>query len=199
MEKKDDAFDVKVSSDRTGNSEGIGLPTDSSIRPGENQFGAQSSSGTGNSAGGFGVTGASDFGGTSKAADSSFGIPSGTNLGSDIEFHECASCGERHVKGSDAQGFDKILSTVGLNDAAIEKMRASIENLDLDSYFNQAKEYLGDSATKAKQYAKDNKTLIGAALAVVAVGAGVLIAANRRSSSDQWVTPRIDDRDINRI
>jgi len=200
MEKKDNAFDVKVSSDRTGGSEGIGLPTGGSSRSGDSQFGAQSSSGTGNTtSGGFGVTDASDLGSSSgRTPGSPTGSAAGSNLGSTSEFHECATCGERHMKGAETQGFDKILTTVGINERAIEKMRESLENLDLDGYFSQAKEYLGESATKAKQYAKDNKAIIGTALALVAVGAGVLIAANRKGN-ESWVTPRIDDRDIDRV
>lgn len=200
MEEKDKAFGTNVSPDRPGSSEGIGMPTQGSTKPDSGSgFGAQSpssSAGTGDLASGFGVTEGSDLGGSSGR--SAGGLSTGDSLGSDIESHECSHCGSQHVKGSETQGFDKILNAVGINDQAIQKMRESLENLDLDSYFTQAKEYLGESATKAKSYAKDHKSIIGTALAVVAVGAGVLIAVNRKSG-DRWLTPRIDDRDINRV
>lgn len=191
MEKEDNAFNVQMSSDRPGSSEGIGLPSKSSGRSETgSEFGAQSpDSGSGLSGrpdAGFGVTDASDL--------SASGTSSDTKTTS-RESHECTHCGQSHVKGSDLQGFDKILGSVGINEQAIQKMRESLENLDLDGYFTQAKEYFGDSATKAKSFAKDHKAIIGAALAVVAVGAGVLIATKSKSG-DRFVTPRIDDRDM---
>lgn len=178
MEKNDDSSNLQSSSDRPGKSEGIGLPSQSS------------GSGVRQDAG-FGVTGAFD-GSASESGSARDNRKFATS-----ESHECTHCGQSHVKGSDLQGFDKILGTVGINDQAIQKMRESLENLDLDSYFAQAKEYFGDSATKAKNYAKDHKAIIGAALAVVAVGAGVLIATKSKSG-DRFVTPRIDERDIPR-
>jgi hypothetical protein len=199
MEKNDNAFNVQMSSDRPGSSEGIGLPSQSSGGSSTGtEFGAQNpspSSGLGNrSTAGFGVQEGSDRSalGTGPAAESQSGLES------DAQYHECAHCGHTHMKQTEMQGFDKILGTVGLNEEAIRKMRESLENLDLDGYFTQAKEYFGESAEKAKNYAKDHKkAVIGAALAIVAVGAGVLIASKSRSS-DKFVTPRIDERDLPR-
>lgn len=197
MEKNDNAFNVQMSSDKPGNSEGIGLPSQSSGGSSTGgEFGTPSpspSSGLGNrSAAGFGVQEGSDrsASGTGSGAAS---LQSG--LESDNQYHECAHCGHSHTKQTETQGFDKILGTVGLNEEAIRKMRESLENLDLDGYFAQAKEYLGGSAEKAKNYAKDHKAVIGAALAIVAVGAGVLIASKSKGS-DKFVTPRIDERDL---
>lgn len=198
MEKNDNAFNVQMSSDKPGNSEGIGMPTRSSgSSSAGREFGAQSptsSSGRTDQPGSaFGVTGATDP--AAPGASSATGTPK-SGLESAAEYHECAHCGQTHLlQPTETQGFDKILGSVGLNEQAIRKMRESLENLDLDSYFAQAKEYLGESATKAKNYAKDHKAVIGAALAVVAVGAGVLIAAKSKSG-DKFVTPRIDERDI---
>lgn len=197
MDSKDKTFDSGTG--RPGSSEGIGLPAEGSSRPAGGALGARSatsSMSTDQPKEGFGVTGASDLGGALTGSGSATGI-SGSGK-TDADYHECSTCGERHLRGADAQGFDKILSTVGLNDKAIEKMRESLENLDFDSYFTQAREYLGESASRVKTYAKDHKTVIGTALAVVAVGAGVLIAAKRRGN-EQWVTPRIEERDINRV
>ena len=203
MDSKDNTFDQKTGTGRPGSSEGIGLPTQGSSRSaGEGALGGQStisSMGTDQPKEGFGVTGASDLGGSLAGTGAATGgVSFAGKTGSEADYHECSSCGERHMRGADAQGFDKILSTVGLNDKAIEKMRESLENLDFDSYFTQAREYLGESASKVKTYAKDHKTVIGTALALVAVGAGVLIASKRRGS-EQWVTPRIEERDINRV
>ena len=93
--------------------------------------------------------------------------------------HACATCGQQHVSGEGA-GLDKLLKNVGLSDTAISAMHESLENVDLESYFNQAREYLKDSSTKARDFAKENKGTIAAAAAVVAAGAGLLIAINRK-------------------
>jgi hypothetical protein len=123
--------------------------------------------------------------GTSSApgtGESSTGSDISTNVRS-MESHTCTTCGEQHTPGSEAS-FEKLLGRLGLSEEAITRMRGSIENLDLESYFNQAKDYLGKQATKARDYAKDNKKVIAGALGVVAVAAGVLIAMKNRSGDD---------------
>jgi hypothetical protein len=82
-----------------------------------------------------------------------------------------------------------MLAKLGISDEAIAKMRSSLENLDFEAYFGQAKEYLTRNATKARDYAKENKKTVAAAVGAVALAAGVLIALKLRGDRNA------DDRD----
>jgi hypothetical protein len=98
-----------------------------------------------------------------------------------FETHTCPICGEEHVPAS-AAGLEKMLAKIVLSDEAIAKMRSSLENLDFEGYFNQAKDYVGKQSAKARDYAKDNKkTVAAAAVGAVAVAAGLLLARKLRN------------------
>jgi hypothetical protein len=106
------------------------------------------------------------------------------------ESHPCTTCGEQHIPGTTEAGFEAMLGKLGLSEDAIAKMRASLENLDFESYFNQAKEYLGRQTTKARDYTREHKAAVGAAIGAAAVAAGVLIALKIRGDKGAD-----DDRD----
>lgn len=123
----------------------------------------------------------------SNSGGNQFGITTGAPK---YEPHPCTTCGETHTAGTTEAGFENMLGRLGLSDEAIGKMRTSLENLDFEGYFNDAKKYLGKQATKARDYTKENKTVVAAAVGAVAVAAGVLIAL--RLKGDRVIE---DDRD----
>ena len=105
-----------------------------------------------------------------------------------FEPHACSNCGEQHIAPSEA-GLEKMLSKLGMSDDVIGKMRTSLENLDFEAYFAQAKDYMSRNATTARDYAKENKKTVAAAVGAVALAAGVLIALKMRGDRNA------DDRD----
>ena len=96
-----------------------------------------------------------------------------------FEPHACSTCGEQHIAPSEA-GLEKMLSKLGMSDEVIGRMRTSLENLDFEAYFAQARDYMSRNATRAKEYAKENKKTVAAAVGAVALAAGVLIALKMR-------------------
>lgn len=54
------------------------------------------------------------------------------------------------------------------------------ENTDVERYLTTAREYAQGNGDKAKEYAKENPGKVAAGVAVLAVGAGLLISALNR-------------------
>jgi hypothetical protein len=116
--------------------------------------------------------GNSGFGSTPATDD---GIGTGGSTGT------CDRCGKSlHGSGSNAAGLEQFLGRLGLSDDMIDNLRTSMANVDVDEYLNTARDYLRDHSGKAKEYAKENPGKIAAGMAVLAVGAGLLISALNR-------------------
>jgi len=62
----------------------------------------------------------------------------------------------------------------------ISNLKSSMQNVDVEEYLNTAREYLRSGSDKARTYAKDNPGKVAAGVAVLAVGAGLLISALNR-------------------
>ena len=79
------------------------------------------------------------------------------------------NCGQPlHTHGSVNRGLEQFLGRLGVTDA------------DVEQYINTAREYLQGNGEKAKEYAKENPGKVAAGVAVLAVGAGLLISAMNR-------------------
>lgn len=119
--------------------------------------------------GGFGTSSSSDLGGGSSGigntGSSSFGA---TNTGADI----CPTCGQ-----SKNSGLEQFLGRIGINEEMISNLKTSMQNVDIDEYLNTARDYLKTGSNKATSYAKENPGTVAAGVAVLAVGAGLLIRA----------------------
>ena len=116
--------------------------------------------------GGFGTSSGSDLGTAgSTSGSSSFGA---TNTGSDI----CPTCGQ-----SKNRGLEQFLGRIGISEEMISNLKTSMQNVDIDEYLNTARDYLKTGSTKATSYAKENPGTVAAGVAVLAVGAGLLIRA----------------------
>ncbi|HUP43941.1 MAG TPA: hypothetical protein VM779_00355 [Thermoanaerobaculia bacterium] len=96
----------------------------------------------------------------------------------------CAHCGQP-LGGN--RGIEEFLAKVGVTPEMINDLKASMQNVDIEEYLNHAKEYLrtaGDKVKpgveKAKTYTKEHPGKVAAGVAILAVGAGLLIGAINR-------------------
>lgn len=118
---------------------------------------------------GFGMSNNSDLGNTG------FGATSASDA-------ICPACGHNR----NAQGLEQFLGKLGINEEMIRNLRSSMDNVDVEEYLNTAREYLKtagdkvkDGSDKATRYAKDNPGKVAAGVAVLAVGAGLLLNSLR--------------------
>lgn len=114
---------------------------------------------------GFGTTSASDTG-----LSSSSGTSASTGAGT------CPSCGHSMQNS----GLEQFLGKLGISEDMINNLRSSMQNIDVDEYLNTARDYLRTSGEKAKTYTKENPGKIAAGVAVLAIGAGLLISTMNR-------------------
>src|SRR6476661_7623128 len=124
-----------------------------------------------NPTGGFNTTSASDRPGTSTPAKTGFGAATSSEV--------CAHCGQ--TIGQNA-GLEQFLGRIGISEDMINNLKTQMQNVDVEEYLNTAREYLKtasdkvkDGSDKATRFAKDNPGRVAAGVAVLAVGAGLLI------------------------
>lgn len=101
----------------------------------------------------------------------------GTTTASEV----CSHCGQA-IGGNRA--FEQLLGRLGISDEMISTLKSSLQNVDFEEYLDTAREYLrgtGDkiklTSDKATNYAKENPGKVAAGVAVLAVGAGLLISS----------------------
>ena len=82
----------------------------------------------------------------------------------------CPTCGQPTNRG-----VDQFFANLGLSDEVIDSLRASLQNVDIEEYLQSARAYLKESGAKATNFAKENPGKVAAAIAILAVGAGLLI------------------------
>lgn len=111
--------------------------------------------------------------------------PLGNNTGanttraSETGSGSCAHCGQPLNAGTN-RGLEQFLGRIGISDDMVNNLKNQFQNVDVDQYLNTAREYLSGSSNKAKDFAKDNPGKVAAGVAVLAVGAGLLISALNR-------------------
>ncbi|HEV8657197.1 MAG TPA: hypothetical protein VGS96_01100 [Thermoanaerobaculia bacterium] len=103
----------------------------------------------------------------------------GTTTSSEI----CEHCGQPLHQN---RGIEEFLGKIGISDEMIDNLKTQMQNVDVEEYLNTAREYLRNAsdkvkpaADKAKNYAKDNPGKVAAGVAVLAVGAGLLLNSLR--------------------
>jgi hypothetical protein len=87
----------------------------------------------------------------------------------------CASCGQPMNRG-----LEQFLGKLGITDEMIGNLKNQMQNVDVEEYLNTAREYLKTGGDKAKTFAKENPGKVAAGVAVLAVGAGLLLGALHR-------------------
>ena len=89
----------------------------------------------------------------------------------------CATCGQP-LGGN--RGLEQFLGKLGISDEMMNNLRSQMQNVDVEEYLNTARDYLRNGGDKATTYAKENPGKVAAGVAVLAVGAGLLISALNR-------------------
>ena len=120
--------------------------------------------------------------------DTGFGTRFGTARGSDFGGanapsastapHICPTCGATH--GGVNRGLDQFLGRLGISEEMVNNLKSSMQNVDVEEYLNTARDYLKNGSEKATTFAKENPGKVAAGVAVLAVGAGLLISALNR-------------------
>ena len=87
----------------------------------------------------------------------------------------CEHCGQPMNRG-----LEQFLGKLGVSDDAINNLKRQLQNVDVDEYLNKARDYVSSGSNKATQFAKDNPGKVAAGVAVLAVGAGLLLSALNR-------------------
>jgi hypothetical protein len=117
---------------------------------------------------GFGSTSGFDNG-TTPTSTGGTGTMASTSSG------VCPTCGQ-----SRNRGLEQFLGRLGISDDMINNLKTSMQNVDVEEYLNTARDYLKGGTDKATTYAKENPGKVAAGVAVLAVGAGLLISALNR-------------------
>ena len=114
-----------------------------------------------------------------KTMDTSLGTAGiNTSKASDTGATTCAHCGQSYNSDPDTHaGLDQFLGKIGISDDMISNLKTQFQNVDVEEYLNTARQYLKGGGGKAKDFAKSNPGAVAAGVAVLAVGAGLLINA----------------------
>ena len=99
----------------------------------------------------------------------------GATNASDSNVGTCPHCGQ-----STNRGLEQFLGKLGISDDMINNIKSQVQNVDVEDYLNTARDYLRSGGDKAKTFARENPGKVAAGVAVLAVGAGLLISALKR-------------------
>jgi hypothetical protein len=131
--------------------------------------------------GGFGAptgfdsgTGSTGSGTGNTGSDTGSSVTSSMSGGTHSDTATCPTCGQ-----STGGGLEQFLGRIGISDDMVNNLKSSFANVDIDEYLNTAREYLKGGSGKAQTFAKDNPGKVAAGVAVLAVGAGLLINSMR--------------------
>lgn len=91
-----------------------------------------------------------------------------------------ASVREGGATTGTSPGLEQLLRKLGINDAMIENIRTSLQDVNLEEYLDSARDLLRENAEKAKDFARENPGKIAAGAVLLAVGLGLLISASKR-------------------
>ena len=92
----------------------------------------------------------------------------------------CAHCGQP-LDGNDVnRGLEQFLGKLGITDDMINNLKSSMAKVDVEEYLDTARNYLRKSSRKARTYARRNPGKLIAGAVVLALGAGLVVAALNR-------------------
>lgn len=92
----------------------------------------------------------------------------------------CEHCG---APITNTTAVEQLLARLGLSDDMIAKVKSATANIDVDEYVTTAREYLKTSTDKATKFTKENPAKVAAGVAVLALGAGLVINAMRKDDN----------------
>ncbi len=104
-------------------------------------------------------------------------------MGTPTASETCPHCGQPMYQN---RGLEQFLGRIGISEDMINNLKTQMQNVDVEEYLNVARDYLKTAtdrvkpaADKAQRYAKENPGKIAAGVAVLAVGAGLLLNSLR--------------------
>jgi hypothetical protein len=110
-----------------------------------------------------------------------YGAATGSDAGGGVSTtstSSCPHCGKSLPVGfGGGKGLDQFLGRLGISEEMMNNLKSSMQNVDLEEYLSTARDYLKNGSDKATSYAKENPGKVAAGVAVLAVGAGLLISA----------------------
>jgi hypothetical protein len=121
----------------------------------------------------------SAIGGSNYGSGSGFGVTSGsemnsqTNSSANLDNAACPTCGATRTN----KGLEQFLGRLGISEEMMSNLKTSMANVDVEEYLNTARDYLKSGSNKAQTFAKENPGKVAAGVAVLAVGAGLLISS----------------------
>lgn len=121
---------------------------------------------------GFGSTSGFDTGATPTSTG-------GTGTMASTSSGVCPTCGQSKNTSANS-GLEQFLGKLGISEEMVNNLRTSMQNVDVEEYLNTARDFLKGRTDKATTYAKENPGKVAAGVAVIAVGAGLLINAMNR-------------------
>lgn len=114
-----------------------------------------------------------------------FGTTSARDSGSKVSTTTgtCDHCGQALGQN---RSIEQFLGQLGITEDMINMLKSQMQNVDVEEYLNTAREYLRTAgekvkpiSDKAKTYTKQNPGKVAAGVAILAVGAGLLINSMR--------------------
>jgi hypothetical protein len=88
----------------------------------------------------------------------------------------CPDCGA--VVRPD-QELHRFLNRLGISEDVIGSLKNSVANVDVEECLTRARNYLSVSTSKATDFAKENPGKVATGVAVLALGAGLLVSSLR--------------------
>ncbi len=108
---------------------------------------------------------------------------SGAGTGTQTSSEVCEHCGQPLNQN---RGLEQFLGRLGISEDMISNLKNQMQNVDVEQYLDQARDYLRianekvkPATDKAQRFAKENPGKVAAGIAVLAVGAGLLINSLR--------------------
>jgi hypothetical protein len=72
---------------------------------------------------------------------------------------------------------EQFLGRFGINEETLKNLKTMLQDVDVEEQLNTAREFLRENSEKAKTYTRENPAKVAAGVAVLAIGAGLLISA----------------------
>lgn len=111
------------------------------------------------------------------------GFGAGSGLGTTSGSEVCEHCGQPLNQN---RGLEQFLGRLGISEDMISNLKTQMSSVDIEQYLDQARDYLRmandkvkPGVDKAQRFAKENPGKLAAGVAVLAVGAGLLINSLR--------------------
>ncbi len=108
---------------------------------------------------------------------------SNPGIGTPTSSEICPHCGQPLNQN---RGLEQFLGRIGISEDMIRNLKTQMQNVDVEQYLDTAREYLKTAGEKVKpatdkaqRYAKENPGKVAAGVAVLALGAGLLINSLR--------------------